>query len=157
MLEKKKKKFTHAPSFLLQWGRAVICFSLGKVGRKMKQIKYKGEIGTAYGQPLDQPIKFESSFEGFETADEVLAAKENPTGKELVNFANAKRKAADRAKVTDELLEKAGYSKPVVDETEAGRLLAARQLMGNLIKTKVSEAEAKTIAEATFRVTIPSE
>lgn len=78
----------------------------------MKTETFKGEVSSAYGETLPKAVKFEGSFEAYENAAEIRSANDWPSDEDVVNYVNAKRKAAKRAKSTEEALTAAGYQKP---------------------------------------------
>lgn len=78
----------------------------------MKTETYKGTVESAYGKVLTSPVKFEGSFDAFETFAELQTANEVPSNDDIVSFVNSKRKASSRAAATTAALEAAGISKP---------------------------------------------
>jgi len=56
----------------------------------MKTVKFEGVMENAYGKALPEPIKYEGSFEAFQTIDEVNEKHEYPTEKEIVDGVNAR-------------------------------------------------------------------
>ncbi len=84
----------------------------------MKTEKFSGTMENAYGNVLPTPVKFSGSFEAFENVDEVKAANSYPDDKEVVAWANAKRKAAERQKSMNQALIDAGINKPTLEDPQ---------------------------------------
>jgi hypothetical protein len=120
----------------------------------MKSAKFSGTMESAYGNKLDTPIKFEGTFEAFENYQEIVAAKEELSNDELVKAINDKRKANARQKAMTAALDAAGIKKPVVDATPEGMLVAARNLVKDLIASGRSEADAKQTASTIYGVSL---
>jgi hypothetical protein len=83
----------------------------------MKTEKFSGSVSSAYGEPIalqdgSKEVKFNGSFQAYETADEIRAANDWPSDSDVVSYVNAKRKASARAKATESALEAVGISKP---------------------------------------------
>lgn len=114
----------------------------------MKTEKFNGTMENAFGSPLPTPIKFSGDFESFETVDEVKAANEAPDDKEVVAWANAKRKASARQKSMNAALEAAGISKPTLEDPQVqlATIIKALRASGR------DEESAIALAETTLGV-----
>jgi hypothetical protein len=114
----------------------------------MKTEKFSGVMENAYGKVLPEKLKFSGTFEAFENVDEVRAANEFPDDKEVVAWANGKRKASARQKSMNAVLESAGITKPTLEDPQV-------QLAGMvkiLVANGRSEEDAITLAETTLGV-----
>jgi hypothetical protein len=111
----------------------------------MKTEKFSGTVESAYGKVLPSPVKFDGTFEAFETYDEVKTANEIPSNEDIVNIVNAKRKAAARASATTEALQAAGIEKP---DPNSAEVISATMVKLLMKQHKVSEEVAKQILAA---------
>ena len=108
----------------------------------MKTEKFDGTIGNAYGNQLATEVPFAGSFEKFTTYDEVTAAKELPTNKEVLQWANAKRKAAAVSKSRTEALTAAGINPPAKDDPK----VLTREFVKTLVLAGKTRDEAIDLA-----------
>lgn len=83
----------------------------------MKTETFGFTIETAYGNKLDTPISASASYDAFESIDEIKQKNEFPSDKEILNFVNAKAKAAARAAQTTKSLDEAGIKKPTLESS----------------------------------------
>ncbi len=111
----------------------------------MKSETYSGTIESAYGSPLPTALKFNGTFEAFETLDEVRSANEYPTDVDILAFVNGKRKANARQKSMQAALDAAGIVKPTLENDVQ---LQLRTMLKVLIASGKSEPEARQTAEA---------
>jgi len=109
--------------------------------------KFNGTIESAYGSPVSPALKFNGTFEAFQTADEIKAANEYPSEADIIDFVNNKRKANARQKEMQATLDAAGYVKPTL-ETDVQ--LQLRTLIKVFVASGKSQAEAQTIAETSL-------
>lgn len=114
----------------------------------MKQEKLSGVIENAYGKKLDTPIKYEGSFEAFENGPELRAANEMPSDDEAVSFRNQQRRAAARQRLMQEALDKAGITKPTLENSAE---LRYKNIYDALVAAGKSEQEADAIAKAALQ------
>lgn len=114
----------------------------------MKTEKFSGTMENAYGKVLPEPVKFSGSFEALETIEEVRAANEYPDDKEVIAWANAKRKASERQKAMNQALQDAGVTKPTLEDPQVqlATIIKALRAAGR------SEDEAVALAENTLGV-----
>lgn len=114
----------------------------------MKSETFSGTMESAYGKTLPTPVKFSGSFESLESIEEVRAANEYPDDKEVVAWANAKRKASARQKSMNAALEAAGISKPTLEDPQVqlATIIKALRAAGR------GEDEAIALAESTLGV-----
>lgn len=111
----------------------------------MKTVKFEAEAATAWGQPVNPPIKYSGEFQAYETRAEVEAANDLLKDEEIVSFRNSQRKAAARQSAMQAALEAAGYKKPTL-ETDAS--LRFRNMVKTLVAAGRSEAEATQVTES---------
>lgn len=111
----------------------------------MKPEKFNGTVESAYGKVLPTAVKFSGEFEAFESFQEIVAAKEEPSNDDIVNIVNAKRKAAARATATMEALQAAGIAKPDPNSPDVIRANMVKSLMK---LHNISEAVATQILSA---------
>ncbi len=109
--------------------------------------KFEGVIENAYGKKLDTPIKFEGTYDAFESYDEVKSKNELPKDSEITDFVNNRRKANARQKSMQAALDAAGIVKPTLENDAQLRL---REMYKVLVAGGKSEAEARTLAAATL-------
>lgn len=114
----------------------------------MKPTSFTGTMENAYGRPLPSPIKFEGSFDAYETLDEVRSKNEFPSDKEILDFVNAKEKANARQKSMNAALEAAGIVKPTLEDPQVQLL----QMIKILKAAGRSDEDATTLAETTLGV-----
>lgn len=112
--------------------------------RQMKTEKFSGTMESAYGQPLQKPIKFDGAFEAFDSLDEVKTANEYPSNDELVTFVNNKRKANARQKAMNAALTAAGIEKPTLEDPK----VQYQQMVKVLLAAGKSEDDARQAANA---------
>jgi hypothetical protein len=114
----------------------------------MKTETFNGTMENAYGKTLPEPVKFSGSFDSLETIDEVRSANEYPDDKEVVAWANAKRKASARQKAMNAALEAAGITKPTLEDPQVqlATIIKALRASGR------SEDEAIALAETALGV-----
>jgi len=118
----------------------------------MKTVKFEGVMENAYGKALPEPIKYEGSFEAFQTIDEVNEKHEYPTEKEIVDGVNVKRKAAARQKQMQAALDAAGIEKPTLEKDV---LLQLKTIYKVYIAAGKSEDEARKLAASGLGVEWP--
>jgi len=122
-----------------------------------------GTISKAFGNDINPSLAFKTTYEAYgpdkqnyTSADwesaiaEIKAANEFPSNQEIVDFVNNKAKANARQKEMQVVLDAAGYKKPVVDDSAAGIIVAAKQMYKTLLATKRSPEVAATIVATTF-------
>jgi hypothetical protein len=114
---------------------------------KMKTEKFSGTIESAYGNPVSPALKFDGTFDAFESLDEIRQANEHPSNDEIVAFVNNKRKANARQKSMQAALDAAGYVKPTL---ESDVQLQLRTLIKVFEAAGKSRDEAVQIAETTL-------
>lgn len=110
----------------------------------MKTETYSGTMENAYGSPLPSPVKFNGSFNSYETIEEVRTANEFPSDKEIVAFVNSKAKANERQKSMTAALTAAGIQKPTLEDPA----VQYRDMVKILTVSGKSQAEAEKIATA---------
>jgi len=110
---------------------------------EMKTTTFKGEVASAFGKVLPKPVAFEGSYEAYESYDELKAANAIPSNDEILAFVNAQRKANERAKATNEALEKAGIEKPKADDPQ----VVLRNMIKQLVLAKKDPETARELAE----------
>lgn len=115
----------------------------------MKTETFKGTIESAYGQTVSPALKFEGTYEAYESITELRASKDFPADKEIVAFVNSQNKANARQKLMQETLTAAGYSKPTLENDQQ---LQLRTLVKVFVASGKSESEAQAIAESTLGV-----
>lgn len=108
----------------------------------MKTETFSGTIDNAFGSKLKETLKFNGSFDAYESYSEV-PEKEKLDEKDMLSVVNNARKANERAKVMAEVLKNAGYEKPEADNPQ----VILKNMIKNLILAKKSPAEAQTLAE----------
>lgn len=113
----------------------------------MKTESYTGTMENAYGQTLAAPVKFNGTYEAFESYEELEKAGEIPKGSEIVDFVNSKRKANARQKSMVAALEAAGISKPDPNSPEQIR----KNLIAGFVKSGVSEEIATRQVDALLK------
>ena len=113
----------------------------------MKVETFSGTIESAYGNPVSPALKFNGSFEAYESVDAVRSGNDYPNDEEILSFVNNKRKANARQKAMQVALDTAGYVKPTL---ESDVQLQLRTLIKVYVASGKSEAEAQQIAETTL-------
>jgi len=103
----------------------------------MKTETYKGTVESAYGNALATPVKFEGTYDAFESYAELETAKEIPTGDDIVSFVNARRKANARQKSMTEALDAAGIAKPDPNDP----VVVRARMIKDLDKLDMSEGD----------------
>lgn len=111
----------------------------------MKTETFSGTIENAYGKPLPEPVKFNGTFEAFQSIDEVRSKNEYPKDTEIVNFVNARAKANARQKAMQAALDAAGIEKPTLENDKS---LQYKTMLKTLVASGKSEAEADAIARS---------
>lgn len=114
----------------------------------MKAESFKGTIESAYGSPLATAIKFEGSFDAYESYDEASTANDLPSHDEQVAFVNNKRKANARQKSMQAALDAAGIVKPTLEDPQ----VQLKQIIKALEASGRSTADAVKLAETTLGV-----
>lgn len=114
----------------------------------MKTEKFSGTIESAYGSQLDTALKFEGTFEAYESVDEVKAGNDFPNNDEILAFVNNKRKANARQKSMTETLTAAGINKPTLDDPQ----VQLATIIKALVASGKSKDDATKLAEATLGV-----
>ena len=113
----------------------------------MKTDTFKGSVATAYGRTLPEPIKFDGSVELYESVEELRNSKDWPEDKEILSFVNNSRKAAARAKATQDSLTAAGIEKPTLEndvQLQLKTLIKVYRAAGK------SDDEAREMAETSL-------
>lgn len=118
----------------------------------MKTEKFSGTIENAYGKPVAPALKFEGTYQAYETKAEIEAQGDLPTDKEIVAYRNAQRKAAARQASFNSTLEAAGIEKPTLENDV---LLQLKTLYKTLVAAKKSHAEARAMAATMLGVEWP--
>lgn len=113
----------------------------------MKSEKFSGTIESAYGKPVTPSLKFDGTFDAYESVEEIRAKNDYPSDDEIVSFTNNKRKANARQKAMQSALDAAGYEKPTL---ENDRALQVKTLVKVFMAAGKSEAEATALAESTL-------
>lgn len=111
----------------------------------MKKETFAFTIETAYGNPVSPAINASADFDAFESIEEVRTKGEYPSDKEVLNFVNAKAKAAARAAATTKHLTDAGIQKPTLENSEE---LRYNTIVKALTAGGIDEATAKQQASA---------
>src|ERR1044072_8937357 len=101
----------------------------------MKKETFKGSVSSAYGETLPKAIDFNGEFEAYENPQEVRTGGDWPTDNDVVDYVNAKRKAAARAKATEAALSAAGYEKPDHSKPEYRR----KRMIADFVAMGVSQ------------------
>lgn len=96
-------------------------------------------VETAYGKKLDSPLNVTASYEHFDNYSDIPGS-ELPGEKEILNFVNAKNKAAARAAATTKALTDAGIEKPTLESSLEMRF---NTIVKALVAGGVPEAQAK--------------
>ena len=123
----------------------------------MRTESFKGEISSAYGQPLGKKLAFKGTYEAFgpdksekdyvdadwdAALDEIREKNEYPKNMDLVNFVNNRRLANARQKEMTATLDANGIKKPTNEDPQFR--------FDNMVKILVAagnpEAAAKQIA-----------
>ena len=105
---------------------------------------FKFNVGTAYGQTLPNPVPVSGSYEAYESYDELAKnPKDLPDNDEILNFVNAKRKAAARASATTSALQGAGYKKPTLEDENVQIQTMARVFKARGDSQEVAEQKAR--------------
>jgi hypothetical protein len=113
----------------------------------MKNETFSGTMESAYGKTLETAIPFSGNYNAYSSVDEVKAANDYPSDKEIVDFRNAQRKATEVQKARTAALDAAGIIKPTLENDEQLRL---RGLYKILKAAGKSHDEARTTAAATL-------
>lgn len=113
----------------------------------MKSERFSGTIESAYGKPVTPAIKFDGTFDAYESVEEIRSKNDYPSDDEIVAFKNNQRKANARQKAMQAALDAAGYEKPTL---ENDRALQVRTLVKVFLAAGKSEAEATALAESTL-------
>lgn len=108
----------------------------------MKTETYSGEVNSAYGNTLPKGIKFSGSFDAYESHDEVVAAKDELTNDEVVDFRNAQRKNNARQKSMTEALTAAGITKPDPNDP----IVVAARMLRDIEKLDMPQDQKDMIA-----------
>jgi hypothetical protein len=114
----------------------------------MQTKKFSGVSENAYGKPI-APLKYETSFEAFDNADEIRSAGEWPKDTDVVKFVNAQRKANARQKAMQAAWDAAGLIKPTLENDEQLRLKSMHKIF---VAAGKSETEARTLASAALGI-----
>ena len=114
----------------------------------MKSETFKGTIESAYGNPLPSALKFEGSFEAYESYDEASTANDLPSRDEQLAFVNNKRKANARQKSMQSALDAAGITKPTLEDPQ----FQLKSMIKILVTAGRSEEAATQLAESTLGV-----
>lgn len=112
----------------------------------MKSENFSGTIENAYGNALPKAVKFEGSFDSYETIDEVKASNDLPSNDDIVKFVNSQRKANARQKAMTAALDAAGIQKPTLEDKGE----QYKQMVKILVTSGKSQPEAKRLATATL-------
>lgn len=115
----------------------------------MKTMTETSEAKTAYGKTLETPIKYDYSWDEFESFAEVVTAKEELTAEEVVSFRNTQKKANARQKAYALALDAAGIVKPTPENDPQLRL---RKMADLFVSNGMSLAEAKVAASKALSI-----
>lgn len=113
----------------------------------MKNERFSGTIESAYGKPVSPALKFDGTYDAYESVEEIKSKNDYPSDDEIVAFKNNQRKANARQKAMQAALDAAGYEKPTL---ENDRALQVRTLVKVFLAAGKSEAEATALAESTL-------
>lgn len=119
----------------------------------MKTETFEGSVSSAYGEKLPKPIKFNGSFEAFETYEELLKANAVPSNEDVVDFVNTRRKNNERQRVMTLELEKNGHTKP--DPNDA--IVVAKNMIKNVEAMENMKPDMKAMMVAALQQQIKDE
>jgi len=105
--------------------------------------KFSGLIENYYSKTVSPALPYDAEVENFDSIEELKAANEFPKDSEIVNFVNAKRKAAARNKAMQAAVDAAGIKKPTLENDPQLRL---KTVYKSLVAGGLSDAEARTVA-----------
>jgi hypothetical protein len=88
----------------------------------VERVWFEGEMLNAYGTKLANPIKYRTSYLKYLTHAAMVAAKDEPKEKEIVEFVNATNKANERQKGMLAALNLAGIKKPTLENDDQLKL-----------------------------------
>jgi DNA helicase IV len=135
----------------------------------MHTATFKGTVASAFGEKLKEPFKIKGEFEAFGSPEnpdkfteaeylaayeEIAAAGKLPSKAEIVDVVNNKLLANARATEIADQLKARGIEKPVVNATEQGKIVAAKNMLRDLLATGRSEADAKQVVSTVYGVTL---
>lgn len=109
----------------------------------MKTITETTVAKNAYNKPLDKPVKFEFSYDAYESHGELVTAKDEFTNDEQVKERNSQRKQAALAAARQAALDAAGIVRPTL---ENDTLLQLQTVYKVYIAKGKSESEARALA-----------
>lgn len=110
----------------------------------METVTKAAEVKTAYGQPLPSPVSFSYEYKELKKGDTIPEEEKPKDMDELVlNYVNAKRNSAARAKAQTDALEAAGISAPKADDP----YVITANIIRNFKNAGKSEAESHEIAK----------
>lgn len=109
---------------------------------RMKLEKFTGKMESAYGNDLPTPLKFSGEFQAYETIEEIRAANDLPSDKEVVTSVNARRKASEVQKARTAALEAAGIKAPTNEDPRT----AHKNMVAILVAQGKTEDEAVDLA-----------
>jgi 2,4-dienoyl-CoA reductase-like NADH-dependent reductase (Old Yellow Enzyme family) len=107
----------------------------------MKTEKFDGSVSSAYGEKLPKPVKFDGTYEAFESFTELQAANEIPSNDDIVDFVNTRRKNNERQKAMTAALEAQNIFKPDPNDP----VVAAQTMIRNLEKMENMKADQKAM------------
>ena len=110
---------------------------------------FEGTIENAYGKALATPLAYQAEYEKLDSIVEVKAANEYPKDTDVVNFVNARRKAAARQKAMNAALAAAGIVAPTLENDDQLKL---REMVKILRAAGKAETEARSIASVTLGI-----
>lgn len=105
---------------------------------------FSGKMSSAYGNDLATPIPFSGHYTKFDTIDEVRAAGEYPSDKEVLGFVNARTKAKEVQKARTSALDDAGIKAPTNEDPR----VALRNIVSALMAQNKSLSEDDATAMA---------
>lgn len=105
---------------------------------------------TAYGQPINPPLKYDYSWEIYTSKDELVAAKDELTLDEQVKVRNSEHQTAARQKAQQAAYDAAGIVKPTIETDDQLRLREFFKIL--MSSKKYSEQEARTLAAGTLGI-----
>lgn len=109
----------------------------------MKTVTFEGTTTNWDNKVIDPAVPYSGQFTAYETIEEVRAANDYPSDKEVIKFRNDQRKANERQKTINTFMANAGYEKSTLENDPQMRL---KQLYKVFIADKKSHDEARALA-----------
>jgi len=113
----------------------------------MKTEAFVGTMESAYGTKLDTPIKFNGTFEAYESYDDLVTANDLPSNDDVLAFVNNRRKANERQKAMQSALDAAGIVKPTLESDEGLQI-------ATLVKVYMARGKSREVAEQLAKAAI---